>query len=152
MFDRLLPTSIDNTYRGRGLALWLFGLVAALRAMQSLVIIFNGRAVARDADGIPLDAYAPDAAQTAVALFAQGALWRLVIALLCLLVLARYRSAVPFMFAVLALGFLGSQLLLLLVPLVRVGTPPGPYVNLATFALMVVGLALSLWKRRGESA
>jgi hypothetical protein len=120
--------------------------------MQSLVIIFDGRTVARGADGIPLDAYPPDAAQTAVALFAQGALWRLFIALLCVLVLVRYRSAVPFMFVVLALGFLGSQLLLRLVPFVRVGAPPGPYVNLATFALMVVGLALSLWPRRGEPA
>ncbi len=30
MFDRLLPRNIDNSYRGRRLALWLFALVALM--------------------------------------------------------------------------------------------------------------------------
>jgi len=34
-----------------------------------------------------------------------------------------------------------------LIPVVRTGTPPAVYVNLAFTTLMVVGLALSLWRR-----
>ena len=147
MLDQLLPRSIDNTYNGRKLALWLFGLVVAVRILQSVMIIFNGYSTVKGADGIPLDTYPPAAAQTVVALFALSGLYRLFISLLCVLVLVRYRSATPFMFALLLLNYLTVQLLLQFVPLVRAGTPPGAIVNRTLLALTVVGLALSLWKR-----
>jgi ABC-type amino acid transport system permease subunit len=148
MFDKLLPQPIDNTYRGSKVALWLFGLVVGVRIFQSLAVIFNGYATAKGADGLPLDSYPPAAAQTVVALFALSSLWRLTFCSVCALVLVRYRSAVPLMFAVLMLNFLAAQLLSQFVPLVRTGTPPGPYVNLAQFALTVIGLVLSLRSRR----
>ena len=132
-------------YHGHNHALWLFALVVSVRIIQSVVIIFNGYSVAKSADGIPVDTYAPAAAQTIVALFALGALYRLIISLLCVLVLVRYRSAIPFMFALLLLSYLASQLILQFIPIVRTGTPPGIVVNLIMFALMTVGLVLSLW-------
>ena len=147
MFDRLLPRSVDNTYSGRKLALWLLALVTAVRIIQSVLIIFNGYSTVQRADGIPLDTYPPDAAQTVVSLFALYALVRLILSLLCVLVLVRYRGAVPFMLAVLLLNYLAVQLILQFVPLVRVGTPPGSIVNRAVMALTAIGLVLSLWKR-----
>ena len=152
MLDALLPASLDNQYRGSRVALWLFGLVVALKSAQSLSIIFNGYSTARDADGIPLDSFTPAAAQTVVAVFAQGSLWRLFFCFVCLLVLFRYRSAVPLMFALLALNYLAAQLLMKFVPLPRVGGPVGPVVNVILFVLMLVGLGLSLWRRRGTGA
>lgn len=152
MLGELLPRRIDNEYRGRTLALWLFGLVIAMKSVQSLAIIFNGYATARDADGIPLDSFTPTVAQTVVALFAQGSLWRLFFCLLCVLVLLRYRSAVPLMFGLLALNYLAAQLVLIFVPLPRVGAPVGPLVNLLLFVVMLVGLGLSLWRRGGSVA
>ena len=151
MLAELLPTRLDNQYRGNRWALWLFGLVVALKSLQSLAIVLNGYSTGRDADGIPLDSYTPAAAQTVVAVLAQGSLWRLFFCLLCVLVLVRYRSAVPLMFAFLALNYLAAQLVLQFVPLARVGAPVGPLVNLILFILMLVGLVLSLW-RRGDSA
>jgi hypothetical protein len=151
LLDKLFPQRIDNTYQGYKAALWLFGLVVGVKIIQSVAVIFNGYSTARDADGIPLDTYAPAAAQTAVALFAQGSLWRLTFSLLCMLVLLRYRSAIPFMFALLLLNYLASHLILQFVPLVRTGTPPGPIVNLIMFALMIIGLTLSLWNRGSRS-
>ena len=148
MFNQLLPQRIDNVYYGHGYALWLFALVVSVRIIQSVVIIFNGYSVAKSADGIPVDTYAPAAAQTIVALFALGALYRLIISLLCVLVLVRYRSAIPFMFALLLLSYLASQLILQFIPIVRTGTPPGIVVNLIMFALMIVGLMLSLWSAK----
>lgn len=150
MFDELLPRRLDNEYRGSKIALWLFGLVVAMKSTQSLAIIFNGYATARDADGIPLDSYTPAIAQTVVAVFAQGSLWRLFFCFLCVLVLFRYRNAVPLMFALLALNYLAAQLVLRFVPLLRVGAPVGPLVNLILFAVMLVGLGLSL-RRRGDA-
>lgn len=152
MLDQLLPPRIDNTYRGHKLALLLFALVVAMKTTQSLLVIFNGYAVMQSADGIPLDIYTPSAAQTVVALGALSGLSRLIIFLLCALVLARYRSAIPFMFALLLFYFLAGQLILRFLPIASTGTPPGPIVNLTVLALTVIGLALALWNQDGRRA
>ena len=127
-------------------------MVVSVKILQSLLVIFNGHSVLTSADGIPLDTYTPAGAQTVVAVWALLGLSRLIISLLCVLVLARYRSAIPFMFAVLVFHYLAGQLIVQFVPIVRTGTPPGPVVNLILFALMLVGLALSLWSPGTRSA
>jgi len=70
-----------------------------------------------------------------------------IISLLGISVLLQYRAMIPLMFALLLLHQLGARLVLLFVPIVRAGTPPGFYVNLVLLAVMIVGLALSLWSR-----
>jgi hypothetical protein len=145
MLNRLLPRHVDNAYHGHKLALWLFAVVVLMKVIMSLNSIFNGRAVATSADGIPLDTFAPAAAQTVVALFAIWAVAQLTICLLCIVVLARYRAMIPLMFALLLLEHLGRKLVLQVIPIVRTGAPPGFVVNLVLLALIVVGLALSLW-------
>jgi hypothetical protein len=146
MFDRLLPQRLDNAYRGRKLGLWLFGLVVFAKSAQSLSIIFAGNYTARGADGMPLDTFPRAIAQTVMAVFALQSLWRLTFCILCLVVLLRYRGAVPLMFALLVVNYLAGQAILHFIPLVRVGTPPGPIVNLTLFSLMIVGLVLSVWQ------
>ncbi len=61
--------------------------------------------------------------------------------------LVRYRALVSFLFALLLLEHLGRRLILLLLPIVKTGNPPGTVVNLVLLALMIAGLALSLWSR-----
>ena len=142
--DQFLPQRVDNTYRGYKLALWLFGAVVLMKLAMSLNSIFNGYVVASSADGIPLDTFPSSAAQTVVSLFAIWGLAHLMICLLCILVLARYRSMVPLMLALLLLEHLSRRLILQFLPIVRTGTPPGFFVNLILLALMIAGLALSL--------
>ena len=81
-----------------------------------------------------------------MAIFAQQSLWRLTFCVLCLVVLLRVRSAVPFMLALFVTNYLAGEVIFHFLPLPRVGTPPGPAVNLVLFSLMVVGLILSLWR------
>jgi hypothetical protein len=147
MFTQLLPQLIDNTYRGHKLALWLFALLVLVKVAMSLNSIFNGYSVASSADGIPLDTFPAAAARTVVSLFALWGLAHLVLSLLSMLVLVRYRSMIPFMFALLLLEHLSRRLILYLMPMVRTGTSPGFYVNLVLLALMIVGLGLSLWRQ-----
>jgi hypothetical protein len=143
-----LPRTIDNTYRGHKAALWILGLLVLLKLVMSWNSIVNGRSVATRADGLPLDTYSADAAQTIVAMFGMWAVAHLMICLLCILALVRYRAFVPFLFAWLLVEQLGRKLLLQFIPIIRVGAPPSTAVNLALIALMVAGLALSLWERR----
>jgi hypothetical protein len=150
VFDRLLPRPIDNIYSGSKTALWLFGLIVFVHILQSVMVIVNGYSIAQSADGIPLETYPAAAAQTILAIFMLSSLRRLIISLICAVVLFRYRSAVPLMFVVLGLSYLGGQVIVQFIPIVRVGTPPGVVVNLIMFGLTVVGLALSLWRRGGS--
>jgi hypothetical protein len=152
MFNRLLPERIDNTYRGHVLGLWLFGLVVAARILQGLVVTFDAHSVAKSADGIPLDTFAPGAAQTVAALFALSGLSRLVLAVLCAVVLARYRGAVGLMYALLVLESLSKLTLLRFMPFATTGAPPGPVVNLTLTALLIAGLVLAMWPQRGSRA
>lgn len=150
MFEKLFPRPIDNRYSGSKIALWLFGLIVFVGTIQSVMVLVKGQMVARSADGIPLENYPAAAAETILAIFMVSSLRRLIISLICAVVLFRYRSAVPLMFVVLGLTYLGGQAIFQFVPIVRVGTPPGVFMNLIMFGLTIVGLALSLWTRSGS--
>ena len=148
ILNRLFPTRIDNAYQGSKIALWILGLMVAVRTMQSVMILITGSSIAQSADGIPLDTYPAAAAQTIVALFALSAVNRLVISLICVVVLVRYRRAVPLMFLLLLVTYAAGQLVGRVFPIVRVGQPPAVVVNLTLLGLTILGLVLSLWKRR----
>ncbi len=151
VLDRLLPRRLDNAYRGHGLGIWFFAAVVLLKLGVSLDAIFNGRTMASAGDGIALQTFTAAAAQTVVSLFALWGLEHLVICLVCLLVLVRFRAMVPLMFALLLLEHLGRMLALQFLPIAKAGLggespgiSPPPY---GFLALIIVGLALSLWNR-----
>jgi hypothetical protein len=148
---RLFPARIDNSYEGSKIALWILGLLIAVRTMQSVMILVNGASIAQSADGVPLDTYPAAAAQTIVALFALSGVNRLVISLVCVVVLVRYRRAVPLMFLLLLVTYSAGQLVGRVNPIVRVGQPPAAVMNLTLLGLTILGLVLSLWKRRGAT-
>ena len=147
MLSRILPQPIDNTYLGHRLAVWLLGAVVFMKTGIALGTIFNGRAAAQSTDGIPLDSFGAEGAQAVVALFAIWGLAQLTISTFSILALTRYRALIPFMFLLLLVEHLARKAVLWWKPISRIGTPPGSYINLALVALMVIGLALSLWKR-----
>ncbi len=148
MLDTLFPARIDNTLRGHRLALWVFAVVVVLRLGIGLGSVFNGRQAAGGADGIPLDAFGPAGAQTVVSMMALLGVVQLALTALCILAWARYRAMIPLLLSVLVLEYLGRRLVLVLLPIPRTGRPPGVAVNLVILALMIAGLALSLWTRR----
>ena len=148
---RLLPRRLDNEYSGSRIALGILGLLIAVRTMQSVMLLFNGPAIVQSADGVPLDSYPAAAAQTILALFALSAVNRLIVSLICVVVLVRYRRAVPLMFLLLLVTYAAGQLVGRIVPIVRVGQPPAAIMNLTLLGLTIIGLVLSLWKRRAAT-
>lgn len=147
MQNRILPRQIDNDFRGHKLAYWLFGAVVLVKLGISLGTIFNGHEAASSADGIPLDTFTPAGAQAVISLFAIWGLAQLVICLLCILALVRYRAMIPLLFTLLLLEYLGKRVILFFLPIVKTGTPPGSIINLVLLGAMIIGLALSLQGR-----
>jgi hypothetical protein len=141
----LLPEFFDNTFQGRKLALWLLGLLVLMKGAMGLNSIFNGDAVARSADRIALDAFTPAGAQAVVTFLALWGLSQLIFSLLGVLALVRYRALVPLVFLLMLVELAGRKLILLAMPIAKVGSAAVP-VNVVLFALLIVGLTLSLWR------
>jgi hypothetical protein len=152
MDNLFLPKSIDNHYHGKKLALWLFWVVVLTRALQGASLLINGRSIVKEADGIPLETFSAAASQSILGMFAISAGSRIVLSLLGILIFVKYRSAIPLMFAVLALDQGLKEILLLFYPLYRTGNPVGPIINLVLLFLTIIGLVFSLWNKRGITA
>jgi hypothetical protein len=148
MFADILPTSIDNTYNGSRLALWFLGFLVSIKTVIGVNSIANGAAVMTGADGIALNTFPAAAAQNLIAVWALLGLAHIVMAVLGVVVLLRYRGMAPLMFALLLLQHAGGRVVGYFHPIVRTGAPPAAAINLVLLALIIVGLALSLWRRR----
>jgi len=152
MLERLLPRQVDNRFDGQRAALWLLGLLIALKLVMSVRSIFDTASVAAGADGIPLDSFGPAAAREVLLLFALMALGHLVLELIALTILIRYRALVPFIYLVL----LGEQLTRRFIaqsyaaPGARM-TDVAWYVNYGLLTLLMLGFVLSLIPARSKS-
>jgi hypothetical protein len=143
--ERLFPKRFDARFQGHSSALWLLGLFIALKLVMSVNSIFNTVSVAVGADGIPLDSFGSEAARAVLMLFALMSLGQLMLALIALAALARWRALVPFIYLVLIGEHLARRFIVQSYAVARAeGAPAGAYVNYGLLALLVLGLALSL--------
>lgn len=153
MLNRLLPKVGDNAFRGHWVALWLFGVTVLFKLVIGLRSMFDSASVAQGADGIPLDSFPADAAREVLTVFELLGLLHVTMALVCVIVLVRYRALVTPMLAILLIERGGRSLLLALHP----GAPtdpnaPGHYIALSLLAIMVAGFALCFWPGRRENS
>jgi hypothetical protein len=154
MFGLLLPRQFDNTFRGWRLGLWLFVPVVLMRLLIGFNSAFNPRETAMNADGIPLDRYDAGGAAQVVALFSLLGFAQLLLALLGVLALVRYRAMIPLMYLLFLAGQLGNRVLNALHPTIEAGATTvaggisvGSLVVNTLLAAMVIGLVLSLIPR-----
>lgn len=148
MLNRILPTCIDNRYRGHRLALWLFVPITLQKVGVSLTHLLKADGGAQSISTIPLDTYSPSAAQNIVGLYARMGLEQLLLASLLVLVLVRYRAMIPLMYVLIVAQYLGSRLVSEVKPLVLAGTSGARTPALVIAILSVGGLVLSLIGRR----
>lgn len=147
MLISLLPARADNDYRGHKLGLWLLGLVLVPRIAIGLGSIFNGRNGAAVADGIPLDTYSAPAQAQVLNMLAGLGLASFTMGVVGMVVLVRYRSLVPAIFALLLLQQSARKLIHYALP-IELNAAPGGMINNILLGLMIAGFALALWPRR----
>jgi len=148
VLSRIFPARIDNRYRGHVVALWLFVPITLQKVGVSLTHLFKADGGAQSISTIPLDTYAPSAAQNIVGLFARMGLEQLVLAALLVLVLLRYRAMIPLMYVLIVAHYLAAKGVAQIKPLVLAGTSGASTPALVIGILSVIGLALSLIGRR----
>jgi hypothetical protein len=152
MLSRIFPKQFDNIYRGHWLGLWLFAAVVLVKALQGLNSIVMTRQVMTTADGIPLDSFNAAAAQAATGMFTLLGMYLLVLPLLSLVALVRYRSMIPFLYLMLLAVQVSSRLLVLWHPVIASAElPVGFFVNLGILAITLLGFVLSLQNRESPN-
>jgi hypothetical protein len=145
LLDRLFPRQVDNRFDGHRSALWLLGLLVALKLVVGLNSILNSESVAAGADGIPLHSFGPEAAREVLTLFALTALGQLILALIALAALVRWRALVPFLYLVSLAELIARRLIVESNDLGRAASSPVAwYVTWGVLGLVTLGLALSL--------
>lgn len=141
----LFPPSTNDQYDGSIIALIGLGIMVILTLIPALIHMFLPDGGANVIAGLGID-LASEQGQLVVSLFAWAGTTQLIFALVLLTILVRYRSLVPFAFALLVLsrsfhawhmwGPKGGE-----------HHPPEAYATLALVPLLLIGLLLSLKER-----
>lgn len=153
MLSRLFPRDLTNAYEGSWVALWLFVPVLIVKTLMGAN--FSGfnpfvdvAEILRTVDGVPLDTFSSDAAQSVLA---SAAAWGVALFTLCLwawIVVIRYRAGLSLailMLVVEQIGRTGAGSIRSLAAFADGAAPTlGAMINLTMSGLLIIAFALSL--------
>jgi hypothetical protein len=138
----LLPPTAGNVLRGVKLPVYVFMAISIVSTARSLIHLLAPDGGAGSIAGMDLSVAGANGIIFAFALWGSA---QLVYALIQLAVAFRYRSLVPFMYALLILETLLRELVGHMKPVTFRHTPPGALGNWVFLPLAAVMLAWSLW-------
>ena len=144
MLDQLFPKKITNSYRGNPIAKWVFVLLTIVTIARSLVHMFAPDGGAQSIATIPLDSFTSNGADAVILIFAYWGLSQLIIGMIYVVVLWRYKALIPLMYLLMVIEY-GMRIILgTLKPMVTIGTAPGAIGNFIIIPLAIIMLILSL--------
>jgi hypothetical protein len=148
MLGRIFPRQIDNAFRGYRLAIVLLVPLVLLNLVIGANSVIMTRRIAQ-IDGFALETFGALGEAAVLSLFALTGLLHFTFALLCLVVLLRYRAMLPLIYFLLSFEQIGRMVLLRLNPIERVASEgAGVPLNLIFLAVLLIGFALSISERR----
>ncbi len=160
MLDRLFPKQFDNDYRGYWLGIWILAPILLMKLAMGFNVAglnpwISNRQIAINADGLAVDSYGNEAASVVMFMFASWGLILLVLSLLGILVLVRYRAMVPLMYLLLGIEQFGRKAIGLLQPVAShpataENLTPGFIINTGFMAALLIGFVLSLAAARSR--
>ena len=144
----LLPERVDNTYSGNALAFYVFIMLTVMTTFRSLAHILLPDGGAESIATIDVDVEGGDAI---VAMFAYWGLSQLILAVLYILSIVRYKSLVPLMYLTMVVEYTLRFVIGLAKPMEHSGTAPGEVANVVLPLFTLIMLLLSLQQTSTES-
>ena len=144
----LLPERVDNTYSGHALAFYVFIMLTVMTTFRSLAHILLPDGGAESIATIDVDVEGGDAI---VAMFAYWGLSQLILAVLYLLSVVRYKSLIPLMYLTMVVEYTLRFVIGLAKPMEHSGTAPGEVANVVLPLLTLIMLMLSLQEKPTQS-
>lgn len=147
MLNKILPDTIDNTLRGRKIALWLFYLITIVTIVRSCIHIFKYDGGAQSIATIPLDSYTEGGAAAVIFIFAYWGLGQLIMGILYVIVALKYKSMIPLMYVFLFIEYAGRWGISFFKSIETTGQAPGGVANYVFIPLSIILLVLSTNKK-----
>ena len=139
-----LPKQLDNTYRGRKIALYFFFLITTVTIVRSIIHILAPDGGAQSIATIPLDTFTQNGSNTVIHIFSQWGLSQLLMGIMYLIVSIRYKSLVPLMYVFIFIEYTGRLGLGYLKPISTVEVAPGAIINYILIPFSVILFVLSM--------
>lgn len=140
----LFPKQITNKFLGQKIALFAFVPLTMMLIFRSCMHLIAPDGGAQSIATIPLDTYTESAAANIIAIFSQWGLSQLLLTLLFIMVLVRYRSLIPLFYLLFAVEMFGRMAVGHFKPIVTLETAPGAASNMPLFIAALIMLGLSL--------
>ena len=144
MLGRLFPKEFDNAYRGHWLALVILGLLLLLRLAQTGLGLVNPALVIQGPDGFLFDTFNAPAQAAFTYVFRLLCFLNIVVGLIGVLALIRYRAMVPLTYLILLVLFAGQKVIGLLYPIPRASGAQGGMIVLIMLTVTLLGAVLSV--------
>ena len=145
ILETLLPFKADNTIRGMKLPVYVFALIAAISIARSFIHLLAPDGGAGSIAGMDLTVAGSSGIIFAFSLWGSA---QLIYAIIQIIVVIRYRSLVPLMYALLILETLLRELVGHIKPVTFTHTPPGAIANNIILPLAALMLVVALWNRK----
>lgn len=142
IIEIILPRTIDNSDQGSKIPFFVFTIYAILSTVRSCIHIFSADGGAGSIAGMDLTVSGADGIIFAFALWGSS---QLLLAIIQLIVVLRYRALIPLMYLLLVLEILLRQLMGMMKPVTFAHTPPGAIGNQLVLPLAIIMLILSVW-------
>ncbi len=130
MFNKILPDTIDDTFKGNKIALWFFYLITAVTVGRSCIHIFKYDGGAQSIATIPLDTFTEGGAAVVILIFAYWGLSQLMFGIIQVIVAFKYKSLIPLMYLMLVLEWAGRFVISSFKTLETTGQAPGGIGNI----------------------
>ena len=140
----LLPSPVDNNFRGVKLSQYAFLLITAATIVRSVIHVFAPDGGAQSIATIPLSSYSAEAAATIIFMFSFWGLSQLLMGIVYLGVYVKYKSLIPMMYVLLIVEYAMRIVIGQMKPIVTTGTAPGSVGSWIMVPVCVVLLVLSL--------
>lgn len=148
MLERLFPRSLDNTFPGHPVSLWVFYALTAMTLWRSQHHIFASDGGAQSIATIPLDSYSQGASETIIGIFALWGHAQLGMAFIMLIACIRYKALIPLLWLFAVFEYSGRFAISLYKPIETVGIAPGENGNMILPWIALIMLAIALWPRK----
>lgn len=134
----ILPPQLDNRFPGHRFVVGVFWILTALTLGRSLFHMFSSDGGAQSVAHIPLNTFSTPAAQAVIFVFALWGLSQLLMGIVYVIALIRYRSLIPLLLVLMAVEYSGRILIHTYRFLDTTATPPGAYADRLTVPLALI--------------
>ena len=143
---KILPDIVDNVYKGKSLAKYVFLILTIVTIARSLIHVFASDGGAQSIATIPLDTYSSAGAASVIMIFSLWGLSQALMGIVYGVVYIKYKSLISSMYVLLIIEYVFRMVIGVMKPITTISTTSGAIGNYILVPLCILMLILSLIK------